>query len=1328
MRRIVYICMLVLAVASASAQTTYTMPSNGTQTITACSGVLLDPGGTGDYNNNVNSYIVINPAIPGCRVRLTGSYDTESSYDYVRVYNGTTTAGTQLGEFSGSGTCDVTSTSGSLLVYFHSDVSVQYGGFEFNISCVGGCWCSSPTVSATAGDHTVSLSWNTASFASGYFLEYGPHGFTLGNGTQVYLTSPNYSLNSLTNGVEYDFYVWFDCGNDHQITEEIPAFVSETPNSSFVMSGNNSTITSCGTVIYDNGGPTGNYSSNSNNTLVIYPATPGCKVVIEGSYNTESSLDYINIYNGVGTSGTQLASFSGTGSITNPVVSSASSGALTVKFHSDGSVQKSGFVLTEFCICDIDTTCVGSPYQENGFDTTFTTMGFYILTRTDQSGTLVKQGVYVMSRPFISISGSHYFCGEDTLTLTASSAVSYLWSTGETTPSISVQNTGTYYLTFTDYRGCTGFGHFKVSPISEFITAIDIPPICAGDVQTISGSYYSGSEIEMFHVQSTLSIADTAFLPDGVPCEPYGCSYRSFLTFTDYGDGDVVESANDIYYVRINIEHSYIGDIYINITCPNGQKADIMRWSGTGSTQCSSLIPQSSRDWQIGNNSESAYFGIAYDHEATDKCDKNAYYNAPGTPWNYCWSNNTSQGYTYAASAGSLVYRTANVHNNRVDSSNVAAGTQFYHPDESFQSLVGCPLNGAWYIEVMDGWGSDNGYIFGWELALTDEISTTSTFDVASIVPDAPWTTVLTDTSFTISPPANLPNDTVINCVLHFYDSAGCSFDSIVPVYINATYHEDTTVTACDNYAWQGQNYTQSGDYTLNHESAAGCDSILSLHLTINNSTPGDTTATECGSFVWHGIEYAQTPAVPPTHLYQTACGCDSLVTLHLTIHQPTENTLDVTVLENSLPYVLNGTSYSAEGEYTQMLTNAAGCDSLLRLNLSVLYNTGSSVDSSVCVYDLPLVWNGKTFTAAGVQTATLVSACGSDSVVTMTLHVYEPLHPHISGPSTSCNGAVVELVSDAAAAYLWSTGATTQSIQVTSTGTYSVTVTDPNGCHFDTAVTVTFNEVIYAEMDTTVCGTFIWEDVEYTTTGDYELQYTTTQGCDSVMMIHLQVGTDTEESYEDVVCEGDGYHKHGFNIPASQTVGVDSLERTLNLHSVLGCDSVLHVRLAVVDTALRLRSLTPDFCETMSAELVAESPLPNYLWNTGETLPNITAIHSGAYTVTASDGLCESTAFISIPPCEYPLVLPNTITPSNGDGYNDWFSFPEDAAQGISLFEVSIFDRWGNMVFYSKDKYFRWNGEVNGKLPVGTVFNYLIRYNDTNGRPHVLNGTVTVL
>lgn len=96
----------------------------------------------------------------------------------------------------------------------------------------------------------------------------------------------------------------------------------------------------------------------------------------------------------------------------------------------------------------------------------------------------------------------------------------------------------------------------------------------------------------------------------------------------------------------------------------------------------------------------------------------------------------------------------------------------------------------------------------------------------------------------------------------------------------------DTTAAACDQFAWHGQTYTatpaEAPTYTTTN--AAGCDSVVTLLLTINHSTTGDTTAEATGSFTWHGQTYTQTPTEDPTFIYQTVQGCDSTVTLHLTI------------------------------------------------------------------------------------------------------------------------------------------------------------------------------------------------------------------------------------------------------------------------------------------------------------------------------------------------------------------------------------------------------------------------------------------------------------
>ena len=105
---------------------------------------------------------------------------------------------------------------------------------------------------------------------------------------------------------------------------------------------------------------------------------------------------------------------------------------------------------------------------------------------------------------------------------------------------------------------------------------------------------------------------------------------------------------------------------------------------------------------------------MAYDN--SNGCDPTDNSNQMGTPWNYCWSNNTSNGYQYANGQG-YIYESVNVTGSEVDSTNTINMTQVYHPDQSFSLLNGCPVNGLWSIKVIDGWGADNGWLTEWEIA-----------------------------------------------------------------------------------------------------------------------------------------------------------------------------------------------------------------------------------------------------------------------------------------------------------------------------------------------------------------------------------------------------------------------------------------------------------------------------------------------------------------------------------------------------------------------------------------------------------------------------------
>jgi len=107
---------------------------------------------------------------------------------------------------------------------------------------------------------------------------------------------------------------------------------------------------------------------------------------------------------------------------------------------------------------------------------------------------------------------------------------------------------------------------------------------------------------------------------------------------------------------------------------------------------------------------------------------------------------------------------------------------------------------------------------------------------------------------------------------------------------------------------------------------------------------------------------------------------------------------------------------------------------------------------------------NSITFTPAASGTVDLQvtvndSGCSSNGTASIPINTATPAAITPGGPTTFCTGGSVTLSANNGTSYLWSTGATTQSIVVTSTGSYSVTVTDGNGCNATSAATnVTVN------------------------------------------------------------------------------------------------------------------------------------------------------------------------------------------------------------------------------------------------------------------------------
>lgn len=294
-------------VGSCPAPCDYTVPYSGNNSITTCSGVICDHGGTGNYSTFANGYTVINSSIPGSLVRLTfNSFGLECCCDYVNVYNGAGTGGTLL--FSGNCTTlppVVTSITGPLTLQFTSDLSVVSTGFSATISCfapptpayranftsmsTGSTdWCPGETrnISVTVQntglntwtnsgpDINIGVKWNND---ADYFLRVDANNLAP-NATGTYNFTVTAPLTSGTNNLSFDVVnegsCWFAnnsgaCGPGNSVYVSPAQTINSGPT---VNAGSNVSVCSGGSVTLS-GSATGGMGSPSPNITVVISGT-----------------------------------------------------------------------------------------------------------------------------------------------------------------------------------------------------------------------------------------------------------------------------------------------------------------------------------------------------------------------------------------------------------------------------------------------------------------------------------------------------------------------------------------------------------------------------------------------------------------------------------------------------------------------------------------------------------------------------------------------------------------------------------------------------------------------------------------------------------------------------------------------------------------------------------------------------------------------------------------------------------------------------------------------------------------------------------------------
>ena len=217
-------------------------------------------------------------------------------------------------------------------------------------------------------------------------------------------------------------------------------------------------------------------------------------------------------------------------------------------------------------------------------------------------------------------------------------------------------------------------------------------------------------------------------------------------------------------------------------------------------------------------------------------------------------------------------------------------------------------------------------------------------------------------------------------------DANGCTQVDTLHLTIHTPAHEAYTVDACGEYEWNGTIYDESGDYTFEHQTDNyGCTQVDTLHLTIHTPAHEAYTVDACGGYEWNGETYDESGDY--TYEHQTDnYGCTQVDTLHLTIHTPAHEAYTVDACGE---YEWNGTVYDQSGDYTYTHpTDNYGCERVDTLHLTVNPTYDVEVSETVGVGELPYLWNGQELTMSGTWTASLQTAAGCDSTVTLTLTV----------------------------------------------------------------------------------------------------------------------------------------------------------------------------------------------------------------------------------------------------------------------------------------------------------------------------------------------------
>lgn len=329
-------------------------------------------------------------------------------------------------------------------------------------------------------------------------------------------------------------------------------------------------------------------------------------------------------------------------------------------------------------------------------------------------------------------------------------------------------------------------------------------------------------------------------------------------------------------------------------------------------------------------------------------------------------------------------------------------------------------------------------------------------------------------------------------------NSGQCATTATMSVVIISNQTNAVSMTVCPNqipYNWNGLTFSGPGTQSVTLNNVNGCDSSVTLNLSVSNTITSSNSITICPSelpYSWNGLTF--NAAGSQSANLTSVSGCDSIATLNLAVLAPQSSNSTITICSNQLPYSWNGLVFNGAGSQTTIIQDINGCDSSATLNLLVQNTLTSTTNISICQTELPYTWNNIVLSSGGTQTVNLVSVGGCDSVATIVLSLYPEYNT--SESHTICSNE---------APFSWN------GFNLSNSTSQTITLQSVYGCDSVVTLNLTVLPETIINLDSTICSVLLpitWNNLIFNAAGSQSISLTNINGCDSIINYTLTVNS----------------------------------------------------------------------------------------------------------------------------------------------------------------------------------------------------------------------------